>query len=156
MNIYKRLAVPVIIASIVVFPGVCLAHSSKPAPPDPYNASWGTNGVAQVQIFNVKVSSPQYNIKDAAGWTTGPNIAIGNLRNVTTSPLQDIVVIVGDHQDGDTIVYGTDSLKDTDLAPANVWRWSVDPNKGTGYEVLGVSVNGQALTKIASPPPTAG
>ena len=153
MNIYKRLAIPVIITSILVFPGACLAHSSKPAPPDPNNASWGTNGVAQVQIFNVKISPTLYRYD---GWITGPNIAIGNLRNVATSTIQDIVVTVGDHENGDTIVFGTDALKDAALAPTNVWRWSVDPNKGTGYEVLGVSVNGQALTKIASPPPTAG
>jgi len=156
MNIYKRLAIPAVLASILVFPGVCLAHSSKPAPPDPNNASWGANGVPLVQIFNVTISHAVYGVKgggvESIDGVNGPNKAIGNLRNVTTSPLQDIVVTVGDHENGDTIVYGTDALKDASLAPTNVWRWSVDPNKGTGYEILGVSVNGQALTKIASPP----
>ena len=117
--------------------GFCVAHASKH---DPNDASWGVNGVPSVQIFKVSATN--------AVW---PNIAIGNLRNVSSQPLEDIVVTVGDHEGNATIICGTDSLKDTSLAPNYVWRWSDYSNTAKNYEVLGVTVNGQVLSKIAAP-----
>lgn len=147
----KRLIALGILVPALLMTGLGVAHANKPVlnKLQPNEAAWGVHGIAMVIVFDVKVNQQLW--ASQTGGVLGPNTAIGSLRNVSDQPIQNITVTVGDHEDGDTVVYGSDSLLNVNLAPTDVWRWSVDPNKGPGYEVLGVSLNGQVLTKISTP-----
>ena len=138
--------------TMLTFAVVGFAGKSKPAP-DIGEGLWGINGTALVNVFGTNVHQQEWASSGggskAISGIVGPRIGSGNLRNVTPQPLKNIVITVGEIGKDDTVVYGTDSLKDDDLRPNEIWRWSVDPNKGDGYEILRVSVDGHSLTRMS-------
>jgi len=140
-----------LLLTLAVLPVASLSKSA-PAPADRGEGVWGLDGKETVRIFDVNVTSERwYAIGGTFGsinGIVGPKVAIGGLRNLSSKPIQNIVITVGEHENGDTIVYGADRLDASQLDRDEVWRWSVNPNKGIGYEVLKVTVDGQPLTRL--------
>lgn len=130
---YGRVALFVLLA--LLLPIACYA---KGKPVDRGEGTWGLNGVPMVTISNIHMDTSYM------GKTLMP---FGDLRNISGQPIQNIVVTAGDHENGDTIIFGTDTLSNTDLNTNEVWRWSVTAKNAVSYEVLRISVNGQLLTR---------
>lgn len=133
----KRRLFALVCSLMIIIPIACIANEKTPDTKEG-EGEWGMNGVAMVRAFDINT---HFKHRD---------YVIGNLRNISPDPIKNLVVTVGRHEKGDTLTtLGTDQLK-LNLAPNEVWRWSVETetHKRQGYELLGVTVDGQILSKL--------